>query len=77
MDISSVSWLLKQPNLSKWNGWGLPIGNAQETYTGDKLRSGSAGNDVGDVPCSIQMPFFLHITQSHLGVCVCVKTNNW
>lgn len=36
-----------------------PTGNAHRIHTGDELRSGSAGNDAGGVPCSTQRPFFL------------------
>lgn len=39
-----------------------------EIYTGDMLGSGSSGNDVGDVPCSRQMPFPLYIPHSYLGL---------
>lgn len=72
MALLSVTWQLKAAKLEQME-WGLPIGNAHGINTGDELRLGSAGNDARGVPCSIQMPFFLYIPQSHFGWSV----QNW
>lgn len=51
MGILSVTWLLKADKFDHSHG----------IHTGDELRSGSAGNDAGGVPFSVQRLFFLSI----------------